>query len=179
MINLKSKNIFLYSKKNYRSSTTLDEYLKLLELDGFNFVYMQNKRTQTSGYGNFKKIHYSNDTLLKVISENSFRLDFLLIEPDSINWTLDLLKDIKIPIVYIKKTESPQKYSSWDLAYSFTADDTYHVTNILSSATPTSKMNNKSDLYMTDLNTGDKISIDDVIIRTKRNNILSDIINPK
>ncbi len=180
MINLESKNIFLYSNKNYRGQTALSKYLDFLELGGKNFIYMQNNRTQTSkSLHGVKKIYYTNDSLLSIIEYNSFRLDFILIETDSIPWTLNELKDVKIPIVYIKQTETPEKYSGWDLAYLFSADERKFTQQSLSSYSLINKVEDNSDLHLTDLNTGDKSSIADVIVRAKRNAIISDIINPK
>jgi hypothetical protein len=176
MINLENKNILLYSNEIPRSTSSLLEYIKLIELSGLNFIYLHNKRSTLVSSIGVNKILYQNNQLKDIINSNSFRLDFILIEPDSLNWCIKELVDVKIPIVYVKKTKAFDDYKNWDMVYSFSGTPT-PVAKLLSSISD--EDDKLSDLFIEDIKSNEKFSLSDLVTRVKRNSIISDILNPK
>jgi hypothetical protein len=177
MINLKKNNIFIYNPDKFRSAGSLIEYLKILDLNGFNFIYMHNKRSSLVGSIPVSKIFYQKESLLETINEHNFRLDFILIEPDSVNWTLSELKDLDTPIVYIKRSKTPNQFIEWDNALLFSAEPM----NL--SQTLSSKMyddgDKLEDYYVETLGKNNKFTLSDLLKRQKRKSIISDILNSK
>jgi len=177
MIELKKNNIFLYG-----DVYSLLEFIKILDLCNMNFIYMHNEKTRFAATMSMvcNKVFYQNIYLLESIDVNKFRLDFILIEPDNINWTLNEIKDIDIPIIYIKKTDDPMKFKKWELALNFRREEP-----------PISSVSSlRSNIYDDESDKLDKCIVDDLvndetytlrnyITSLRRDMFISNIISPK
>jgi len=172
---IKNRTIFLYDMSTFGSVSSLSEYLKLLDLLGNTFVYFYENGTRMSENSSIKTIKFTNTEIFESIKNNSFRCDFILIEPQSIEWCLSNLKKIELPIIYVKNTNTPEKYKNWDETLFFNAEP-YSYNTISSLSYLRNDEERLKHYTVTDMKTNIKTNMLDTIKKHQRKEKLKSIL---
>lgn len=174
-MDLKKNNIFIYDRDKYMSPMSLHKYIEFLDLAGSNFILFHNKESRLASGLRIKTVFYNNETMIETIKENSFRCDFILIEPESIDWCVSHMNGIEIPIIYITGSGDFKKYKNWDMALNFYGESSgQSISSILSAFSE----KDPRKYFIHDVINGSKVTIDDIYLKHRRNVKLRDILGP-
>lgn len=107
MIPLQSKNLFIIDDKT--STFALKSIIDFYELSGKNILFLSHYYSSLFNILNCSKRTTSLSSFEKTVSDNSFRLDLIVLEVTSSNifdFHNKIIKTSNLPFIFISKTDS-------------------------------------------------------------------------
>jgi hypothetical protein len=124
MLELKSKNLFI--KSGFSSTYSISKVLDFYDLIGKNILLLHHENSNLSSWVRFNKKSFTNASLDKVLTENLFRVDLLVVDFNDVLHIEESYEKIRnitdIPVIFIAndnliKDEKAIKVTNFDTAY--------------------------------------------------------------
>jgi hypothetical protein len=182
MLPLGEINIFLNKKSG--SNFAISRVLEFYDLVGKNFALFHDQNSKLKWGIKSNRVLYQNKSeIVDKVLENIFNLDLIVIEGDFFSVS-DIRKVTSIPIILVQKDHT-KFWGNVDKVYDFWQSDSPNSWyapagmirgSVKSTSTILSGISDTSNYFVSDIKSGWKSSLDDLIKEWKRNYRIDQIL---